>query len=78
MTLTLTGNIADIVSKEVKIRGYETTEDMIYEAMQALARERIEEGINKGLQAVQDGEYEEITNENIDEFVDSIVNQAYL
>lgn len=72
MTITLNGTIADIVQKETKLRGYQSAEDLVYEAVELLVKKRIDDGIKRGLADVSAGRLEDITEDGGDSLIDSL------
>ena len=74
MTITLNGPIADIVQEEAKLRGYDSAEDLVYEAVELLVKKRIDDGIDRGLSDVSAGRFEEITADGGDSLIDSLVS----
>ena len=73
MTITLNGSIADIVQEETKLRGYDSAEDLVYEAVALLVKKRIDDGIERGLSDVSAGRFEEVTEDGGDSLIDSLV-----
>ncbi len=69
-TVTLNGAIADVVDQEIKTGGYQSAEDFVYEAVEALTRQKVEAGINRGLEDVKAGRCTEITPDNFDSILD--------
>lgn len=65
MNITLHGNVAELVSEQARLGGYASNEDLVYEALQALVREKIEQGIDEGLRDVQEGRVMEINKHNL-------------
>ena len=75
MNVTLHGNVAEIVDRQMKLGGYESPEDLVYEALQALMSQKIEQGIDEGLKDVEEGRVVEINKENLDSVLSQPVSQ---
>ena len=72
MNITLHGNVAELVNKQTELGHYESPEDLVYEAMQALVREKIDQGIERGIQDVKEGRVTEVNRDNIKEFLTNL------
>ena len=72
MNVTLHGNVAELVNKQTELGHYESPEDLVYEAMQALVREKIDQGIERGIQDVKEGRVTEVNRDNIKEFLTNL------
>lgn len=75
MDITLHGNIAEIVLQQTHISGYDSPEELIFDALKALVNQKIEEGIDRGLKDVEKGRFVELNPENIDELLSKPVEQ---
>ncbi len=75
MTITLNGPIADLVQEETKLRGYDSAEDLVYEAVELLVKKRIDDGIERGLSDVQAGRFEDISHDGGDSLIDSLFSK---
>jgi hypothetical protein len=73
MNVTLHGNVAEIVDRQMKLGGYESPEDLVYDALKALAHQKIEEGIEEGLEDVKHGRVTRINSENLNDFITNAI-----
>ncbi|PCK09256.1 MAG: hypothetical protein COA42_05215 [Alteromonadaceae bacterium] len=67
MSITLNGSVADIISDQMKAGNYQSPEDLIYEAIEALVKQKIESGINDGLADLESGCCMELRTDTIGE-----------
>ena len=75
MDITLHGNVADFVHKQTELGGYESHEDLVYDALKALVSKKIEEGIDEGIADIEAGRYVEINQDNLDLVLSKPVDQ---
>ena len=75
MNVTLHGNVAELVHKQTEIGNYESPEDLIYEALQVLIKQKIDNGIEEGLKDIEEGRYVEVTQENYKEVLSKPIDQ---
>jgi len=54
---------------------YQSADDVVYEAVELLIKQKINDSIQRGLNDVETGNFQTLTG-NIDKITDSIVNQA--
>lgn len=73
MAVVLNGTVAELVENQTAIGNYQSPEDLIYEALDALRRKKIDTGIAKGLADVEAGNYQELTQDNAGDIARSIV-----
>ena len=76
MTVVLNGTVAELVENQTSIGNYQSPEDLIYEALEALEKRKIDTGIAKGLANIEAGNYKELTQDNIGSVAKSIVAQS--
>ncbi|PCK07113.1 MAG: hypothetical protein COA42_15880 [Alteromonadaceae bacterium] len=67
MSITLNGSVADIVSDQMKAGNYQSPEDLIYEAIEALVKQKIETGISEGLADAEAGRCMELNADTLNE-----------
>ena len=75
MAVTLHGSVADIVQKEVSSGKYQSPEDLVFEALEALVKHKTDEGINEGLADIEAGRCMDLTPDNIDEVLNKPLSQ---
>ena len=75
MNITLHGNVAEFVSEQARLGHYASYEDLVYEALQALAIQKIEQWINEGLRDVEKGKVMEINKNNLQSLLSRPVEQ---
>ena len=73
MDITLHGNVAELVNEQIKLGGYESPEDLVFDALQALVRVKIDQGIEEGLEDVRHGRVTRVDSENLTEFITNAV-----
>nr|VFJ68093.1 MAG: hypothetical protein BECKDK2373B_GA0170837_12065 [Candidatus Kentron sp. DK] len=76
MTLTLHGPVAERIQGQVSEGNYQSPEDLIEEALEALVRQRVNAGIVQGLADVTAGRCRRLTKENVGEIARSIVRES--
>lgn len=69
MNVTLHGNVAEFVKVGTERGEYDSPEDLVYEALQALVREKIDQGIEDGLRDIEQGKVTEVNKDNLNEFI---------
>lgn len=65
MEITLHGSVADMLNSQVVAGNYQSPEDLVYEALEALVKQKIDEGINDGLADMEAGHTMEINANNL-------------
>jgi len=75
MDITLLGNVAEIVQEQMIIGNYQSAEDVVYEAIELLIKQKVNNSIQRGLNDIETGNFQTLTG-NIDEIADSIVKKA--
>ena len=75
MNITLHGNVAELVQKQTELGHYESPEDLVYEALKALVKQKIDTGIEEGLNDIEEGRYIEVTQENYKKALSKPVDQ---
>jgi len=75
MDITLHGNVAEIVQEQMIIGNYQSAEDVVYEAIELLIKQKVNNSIQRGLNDIETGNFQTLTG-NIDEIADSIVKKA--
>jgi|GEM_PF-1974189 Arc/MetJ-type ribon-helix-helix transcriptional regulator len=72
MSVVLNGDIADLIEAQTKVGGYSSNEAFVQEAVSVLIKQKIDQGIQAGLEDVKAGRYEEVNADNLDEFLSSL------
>lgn len=75
MDITLHGNVAEIVQEQMIKGGYQSPDDVVYEAIKLLIKQKINNSIERGLNDIETGNFQRLTG-NIDKVADSIVKKA--
>ncbi len=75
MDITLHGNVAEIVQEQMIIGNYQSAEDVVYEAIELLIKQKVNNSIQRGLNDIETGNFKTLTG-NIDKISDSIVKKA--
>ncbi len=75
MTITLHGSVAEIIQNQVSVGGYQSPEDLVYEALEALMKSKIDEGINEGIADIEEGRYMELTPDNLKAVLSKPISQ---
>lgn len=65
MEITLHGSVADMLNNQVTAGNYQSPEDLVYEALEALVKQKIDQGINEGLADMEAGRVMEINADNL-------------
>ena len=65
MEITLHGSVADMLNNQVTAGNYQSPEDLVYEALEALVKQKIDEGINEGLADMEAGRVMEVNADNL-------------
>lgn len=65
MEITLHGSVADMLNHQVVAGNYQSPEDLVYEALEALVKQKIDEGINQGLADMETGRVMKINTDNV-------------
>nr|VFK06867.1 MAG: hypothetical protein BECKLPF1236A_GA0070988_100052 [Candidatus Kentron sp. LPFa]VFK36745.1 MAG: hypothetical protein BECKLPF1236C_GA0070990_106871 [Candidatus Kentron sp. LPFa] len=76
MPLTLHGSVAELVRNQTLKGNYQSPEDLVREALEALMRQRVDAGIARGLADVEAGRYRKLTKDNVKEIARSIVHRS--
>ncbi|RZG14368.1 hypothetical protein EXT47_13950 [Pseudoalteromonas sp. CO342X] len=75
MTITLHGNVAELVQTEANNSGFQSPEDLIFEAVSEYVKKRIDSGIEQGLQDVASGDMVELDAGNISQILSKPASQ---
>ena len=75
MNITLHGNIAELIDEQKRVGNYESYEDLVYEALQALISQKIEQGIHEGLCDVNKERHIEISKTNLQSTLSKPIEQ---
>jgi len=75
MSITLHGSVAKIVEDQMAIGNYQSPEDLVYEAINVLVRQKINEGIQEGIADIDAGRCMELTPDNIEEVLAKPLSQ---
>ena len=65
MEITLHGSVAEMLNNQVTAGNYQSPEDLVYEALEALVKQKIDQGINEGLADMEAGRVMEINADNL-------------
>jgi len=76
MDITIHGNTAEIVQEQMIKGGYQSPDDVVYEAVELLIKQKINNNIQRGLSDIEAGDYQVLTKDNMADIAQSIVNQA--
>jgi len=74
--IVLHGTVADIVHNQMELGKYDSAEDVVYEALEALVKKNINDGLERGLQDIEEGNFIELTPSNISSVADAIVSKS--
>jgi len=75
MDITLHGNVAEIVQEQMIKGGYQSPDDVVFEAIELLIKQKTNDAIQRGLNDIEKGNFQTLTG-NIDKVADSIVKKA--
>lgn len=75
MDITIHGNTAELVQEQMIKGGYQSPDDIVYEAVELLIKQKINDSIQRGLNDVKTGDFQTLTG-NIGNIADSVVNKA--
>lgn len=75
MDITLHGSVAEMIRNQVSTGAYQSPEDFVFEALQALAKSRIDEGISEGIADIKAGRSMALSHDNIDEVLSKPISQ---
>jgi len=75
MEITLHGSVADMLNNQVTAGKYQSPEDLVYEALEALVKQKIDEGINEGLADMEAGRVIEINAGNLQSVLSKPVSE---
>ncbi|SMN01426.1 hypothetical protein SPONN_2492 [uncultured Candidatus Thioglobus sp.] len=75
MTITLHGSVAEMVQEQISTGSYQSAEDLVYEALEALVKHKIDEGINEGIADIETGRCMELRHDNIEEVLSKPISQ---
>ena len=75
MDITIHGNTAELVQEQMIKGGYQSPDDVVYEAVELLIKQKINNSIQRGLNDVDKGNFQTLTG-NVDKIADSIVKKA--
>jgi len=76
MDITLHGNVAKIVQEQMIKGGYQSPDDVVYEAIELLIKQKINNSIQRGLNDIETGNFQTLSG-NIDKVADSIIKKHY-
>lgn len=65
MDITIHGNTAEIVQEQMIKGGYQSPDDVVYEAIELLIKQKINNSIQCGLNDIETGDYQELTKDNM-------------
>ena len=66
MSITIHGAAAEMLQNEMSSGGYQSPEDVVYDALEALIKQKVSDNIDQGLADVEAGRVMEVTPDNID------------
>ena len=75
MDITLHGSVAEIIQNQVSTGAYRSPEDLVFEALEALAKSKIDEGISEGIADINAGRSIPLSHDNINEVLSKSLSQ---
>jgi Arc/MetJ-type ribon-helix-helix transcriptional regulator len=75
MTITLHGDVAEMVQKQVSIGSYQSAEDLVCEALELLIKHKIDASINEGMADIKAGRSMKLRIDNIEEVLSKPISQ---
>ena len=75
MYITLHGSVAEMIQNQVSTGAYQSPEDLVFEALEALAKSKIDEGISEGIADIKAGRAMVLSHNNIDEVLSKPLSQ---
>ena len=75
MDITLHGSVAEIIQNQVSTGAYRSPEDLVFEALEALAKSKIDEGISEGIADIRAGRSMVLSHDNIEEVLSRPLSQ---
>lgn len=76
MDIIIQGTVAEMIQQQMNSGGYQSPEAVVYEALEALIKQKVQEGIRSGLKDVEKGRFTELRSDNIEEITETIVDQS--
>lgn len=76
MEIVIQGTLAEMIRQQVDSGDYQSPEALVYEALKALAKQKVQERIRSGLADVENGRFTELRSDNIEEITETIVDQS--
>lgn len=76
MDIVIHGTVAEMLHHQMKEGNYQSPEDVVYEALEALIKQKVSQGIEAGLADIEAGRYVELHPDNLDEVTDSIIAKS--
>ena len=70
MDIIIHGTAAEMIQNEMSLGGYKSPEDVVYEAFEALVKQKISDSIDEGLADIEAGRAMEITPDSIKSVLD--------
>ena len=67
MDITLYGSVAEMIQNQVSTGAYQSPEDLVFEALEALSKSKIDEGISEGIADIKAGRSMPLSHDNINE-----------
>lgn len=65
MDITIHGTAAEMIQNEMFSGGYQSPEDVVYDALEALVKQKVSDNIDEGLADIEAGRAMEITPDTI-------------
>ncbi len=76
MDIVIHGTVAEMLQHQMTEGNYQSPEDVVYEALEALIKQKANQGIEAGLADIEAGRYVELRPDNLDEITDSIIAKS--
>jgi predicted transcriptional regulator len=74
--IILNGALADMVHQQTELGGYPSPEALLHEAVECLVQQKIDKGIQRGLDDIQAGRFKTLNLDTIDDIAQSIVEKS--
>lgn len=75
MSITIHGSVAEMVQNQMAVGRYQSPEDLVFEALEALVKNKINEGINEGIVDIEAGRCMELRPDNIKEVLSKPISE---
>ena len=75
MAITLHGSVAEMIQSQVSTGAYQSPEDLVFEALEALVKSKIDEGISEGIADIEAGRTMPLSRDNMNEVLSKPLSQ---